>query len=242
MNRWLVVSALLAALGTAAGPTTGLAVPGLASTPAAAQSLLDDLEIRIAPRVGAVTPADWFYEEFLHFGVDPVEWTEAFIYEAPILGLTVEARPGIPGLWIRGELLRTVGAVTSMTHAVLREASGFDPPQVVRTPYRVATALTVGTLDLALPLHFAPGPIQPYVTVGVGAKRYDFDTDPFLHLDDRVVLPQPGVVPMVNLGAGLTARVLGVSWELQLKDAMSRYWGRLQHDVMVLAGATWRVF
>lgn len=241
MKRWMVGSALVVALGSAAGPT-GFAVSGLAPTPASAQSMGDALEVRITPRVGALTPADWFYEEFLHFGVDPVEWTEAFIYEAPVLGLTVEARLGVPGLWIRGEVLRTVDAVTSMTHAVLREASGFDPPRVVRTPYRVATALTLGTLDLALPVRLTLGSVQPYVIAGVGAKRYDFDTDPFLHLQDRVVLPQPGVVPMANLGAGVTARVLGVAVDLQLKDAMSQYWGQLQHDVMLLAGATWRVF
>lgn len=225
MKRWIVPLTLVA----------GFAVPAIG----VAQ---DGLMIRVTPRAGVMTPADWFYEEFRHFGLDPMEWTEAAILRAPVAGLAVEAEIPGTGLWIRGEVLRTFDAITSMTHAVLIPTNGFDPPRVERTPYRVATSVTTGTLDLALPTLLRIGPVQPYVTAGVGAKRYAFDTDPFLDLQDRVVLPQSGVVPMANVGAGATARVAGVTVDLQVRDALSEYWGRVQHDVMVLAGVTWQVF
>lgn len=229
MKRWIVTLALAAATVPA----------GLYPATAAAQSGLD---IRITPRVGAMTPVDWFYEEFLHFGLDPLEWTEASILQAPVLGLSVEAEFPGTGIWIRGEVLRTVDAITAMTHAVLLETTGFEPPRVERTPYRVATAVTMGALDLAFPTLFSAGPVQPYIVAGVGAKRYDFDLDPFLPFEDDVVLPRSGVVPMLNLGAGATVRIRGVTLDLQVKDAMSEYWDRAQHDMLFMAGVTWEVY
>ena len=230
MNRWIVPLALAAAVLTQA----------LAPATVAAQA---DLDIRITPRVGAMTPVDWFYEEFLHFGLDPLEWTEATILEAAVVGASVEVELPGTAIWIRGDFLRTVDAITSMTHAVLIETNGFEPPRVQRTPYRVATAVTMGALDLGFPTMFSVGPVQPYVVAGVGAKRYDFDTDPFLSFQDEVVLPQSGVVGMLNLGAGATVRVPGgLLLDLQVKDAMSDYWGRTQHDMLFLAGVTWEVY
>ena len=198
--------------------------------------------VRVTPRAGVLTPAGWFYYEYSHFGLDPVEWTEAAILRAPVAGLAAELE--IPGtaVWIRGEVLRTFDAITSMTHAVLWETSGFEPPRVERTPYRVDTAILMGSLDLAFPTRFRVGPVQPYVTAGVGGKRYAFDTDPFTDVRGEVVLPQPGTVAMANIGAGTTVRVLGVTFDLQVRDALSHYWGRLQNDVMVFGGISWEVF
>ena len=223
MKRWSVVVLLAGLLGSA---------------PAAAQS---GLNIRVTPRAGVMTPADWFYEEFKHFGLDPVEWTEAAILRAAVVGVAGEVEIPGTGLWIRGEVLRTVDAITSMTHAVLIETNGFDPPRVERTPYRVATAMTMGSLDVAFPTLFRLGPVQPYVTAGVGGKHYSFDTDPFIEVQDQVVLPQPGVVAMVNAGAGATARVRGLTFDFQVRDALSRYWDRVQHDVLFMAGLTWQI-
>lgn len=224
MKRWIVPLTLVA----------GLVGPALA----AAQS---GLSIRVTPRAGVMTPADWFYEEFRHFGIDPMEWTEAAILRAPVVGLAAEVELPRTGLWIRGEVLRTLDAITSMTHAVLFETNGFDPPRVERTPYRVATALTMGSVNIALPTLVRIGPVQPYVMAGIGAKHYGFDIDPFIDLEDRVVLPRTGTVAMVNVGGGATARVMGLTFDLQVRDALSRYWGTVQHDVMVLAGLSWRV-
>ena len=200
-----------------------------------------NLDLRITPRAGVMTPADYFYEQFPHFGSPPLEWTEAFIYEAAVIGLAAELEIGDSGLWIRGEVMQTLDAILSMTYAVLIETNGFEPPRVERTPYRVATALTIGSLDLALPTRFTLGPVQPYVTLGVGGKRYSFVTEPFEELTQDIVLPQPGVVGAANLGGGAVVRLFGTHLDVQVRDAMSYYWGRLQHDVMVFAGLTWTI-
>lgn len=223
MKRWTV---LLLLVGLA-GPADAVAQDGWS--------------LRVTPRAGLLTPADYFYEEFRHFGLDPLEWTEAFILRAPVFGLAAELEIAGTGVWIRGEVARTVDGIMSMRHAVLFPATGFDPPRVEKTDYRVATALTMGSLDLVFPTQLRFGPVQPYVTAGIGGKRYSFDTDPFLDLAERVVLPQPGVVPMANVGAGAVVTVLGATLDIQVRDALSKYWDRLQHDVMVLTGLTFRL-
>ncbi len=207
---------------------------------AAAQHPLD---VRLTPRAGVLTPADWFYEEFRHFGVDPLEWTEAAILRAPLVGLTAEVEPRGSGLWLRGEVLTTLGAETSVTYAVLVPASLAGPARVDRFNYRVPTTLTMGSFDVGLPTAFRlPFGIQPYVTAGVGGKRYAFDNGEIAPYEAQIVLPQKGTVLMANLGAGATFRFLGVSADLLVRDAISHYWGKQQHDVMVLAGLAWTPF
>lgn len=211
----------------------------LGAWPAASQAAAQSLQLRITPRAGAMTPADWFYEEFEHFGVEPLEWTEAALLRAPVIGLSAELAVMDDALWIRGEILRTVGQELSITHAFLRPPSGFDPPRVLRTPFTLDAAVTTATLDVALPTRFRlPLGLQPYVTAGVGGKRYDFDVAPVLSHDDQIVLPQEGTTWLVNVGAGLTARVAGLQLDLLVRDALSEYWENQQHDVIVLLGLT----
>jgi hypothetical protein len=217
---------------------TALAAAG-AAAPVAAQTPLD---VRVIPRAGVLTPAGWFYVQYTGFLVDPVEWTEAAILRAPVLGLAVEVE--VPGtdVWLRGEALRSVDAITSVVHAVRRGTSGFDPPRVDRTPYRVATTMTTATVDLALPTRLRIGPVQPYVTAGIGGKWYGFDTGPFQELEVEVILPQPGFVGVVNVGGGAVVRLLGLDLDVQVRDAISMYWNQQQHDVMTLIGIAWDVF
>jgi hypothetical protein len=201
-----------------------------------------DLDVRVIPRAGAMTPAGWFYVQYTGFFVDPIEWTEASILRAPVAGLAVELDLPGSGLWVRGEALRSIDAITAMTHAVRREASGFDPPRVEKTPYRVATSVTTATLDLALPTRLRLGPVQPYVTAGVGGKWYGFDTDPFQTLDVNLILPQSGFVAVLNLGAGAVVELPWLTLDLQVRDAISEYWDLQQNDVMFLAGVSWQLF
>ena len=226
MNR--LVPLILAAAIVAAG------TPG----PTAAQAPVD---VRVIPRAGVMTPAGWLYEYYAHFGVDPVEWTETAILRAPVVGLGVEVELPGTGVWLRGEVLRSIDAISSMNHVVLREASGFDPPRVEETPYRVATSVTTLTFDLALPTRLRIGPVQPYVTAGAGGKWYGFDTDPFQELEVDVILPQSGFVGVVNVGGGAVVRLLGLDFDLQVRDAISMYWERQQHDVMTLIGVAWKI-
>lgn len=225
-----------AALARFAVVMIGAAAVGAALPPSAPAQ---DFELRITPRAGMVTPADWFYEEFAHFGVGDLEWTEAALEAAPLLGLTAELALFDDALWIRAEVLRTVGQDVSVTHAFLREPTGFNPPRVLRTPFLLDAALTIGSVDVALPTRFRlPLGLQPYVTAGLGGKRYDFDAGPIEQYDDQMVLPQEGVTLVVNLGAGLTAHLLGLDLDLLVRDALSEYWDKQQHDVVFLFGLT----
>jgi opacity protein-like surface antigen len=199
-------------------------------------------ELRVVPRVGIMTPADWFYVEFKQFGVQPMEWTESAILRSRVLGIAAEAAFDDLGIWVRGELLRTVGAETSVTHAILIPASQAHPATVVRTHYRVPTQLSVGTIDVVLPLRLRlAGRIQPYVTGGVGAKHYGFDASAIAPYEDQIVLPRPGTVAAFNAGGGFTVGTPWLLLDLQVRDAMSYYWELLQHDVVFLAGFGIRV-
>lgn len=201
-----------------------------------------DLEVRVIPRAGVLTPADWFYEEFAHFGVDPVEWTEAAVLRSTLVGLTAEIELGDLGVWVRGEVLRTLGAETSVVNAYLIEASTAGPPTVVRTAYWVPTSLTIGTLDVGLPTAFRlPWNVQPYFTAGIGGKRYAFDIGVLENADDDLIPPEDGVTFVTNVGGGFRAPVSGrLGIDFLARDAMSHYWDKLQHDVMVLLGLSWR--
>lgn len=209
----------------------------LAALPAGAAA--QALEVRVTPRAGALTPADWFYEEFSHFGAGPLEWTEAVLRKAPVVGLTAQLSVLDDALWIRAEVLRTVGQELSVTHAFLQEPVGYNPPRVIRTPFVLDAALTIGTLDLAFPTRFRlPLDLQPYVTAGLGGKRYAFDAGPIEQYDDQMVMPQEGVTWVINAGAGLTARVFGLDLDFLVRDAISEYWGKQQHDVFLLFGVS----
>jgi hypothetical protein len=201
-----------------------------------------DLDVRVIPRAGILTPADWFYEEFAHLGVDPLEWTEAAVLRSALVGLTAELELVDLGIWVRGEVLRTLGGETSVVNAYLIEASTAGPPQVVRTAYWVPTSLTIGTLDVGLPTALRlPWSVQPYITAGIGGKRYAFDLGVLENADDDLIPPEDGVTFVTNVGGGLTAPLTGrLGIDLLARDAMSHYWGKLQHDVMVLIGVSWQ--
>jgi hypothetical protein len=200
------------------------------------------LELRVTPRAGLLTPADWFYVEFVNFQLGPTEWTEAAILRSPIVGLAAELAAEPLGLWIRAEAMRTVGGRTAVIHAYMIPASQAGPARVIRTQIDVPTAITTGTVDLVLPTRLRlPGAIQPYVTAGLGAKRYDFDIRELEERPERFVVPRDGVVPMLNVGVGAVFQVRGVSFDLLVRDAVSEYWDGQQHDVMFLSGVTIRL-
>lgn len=218
-----------------------LAFWGLMLMPATAAAQ-GGVEIRIVPRAGLVTPPGWFYVEFASFGSGPLEWTEAAIARAPILGVTAELTHEPVGLWIRGEAMRTVGGRTAIIHAILYPASQVGPGQVVRTRWDVPSTLTIGTLDVGLPLRLRlPGGIQPYVTAGAGGKHYSFDLAALEDREERLVRPTPGTVPVFNAGVGAVLDFRGVRLDLLVRDALSEYWGEQQHDITFLAGAGIRI-
>jgi len=220
-----------------------VALAALALAVTTTASAQDGFTLRIAPRIGHLTPADWFYDEFPHFGVGDTEWTEAAILPSTLAGVTAELRLEGVGLWVRGDVLRTIGGETSLVHAVLVPPGGYNPPYVARSPYRLETGITFASLELVFPTRLRlPLGIQPYVAAGVGGKRYDFDTAPLADLAGRLVLPSDGTTLSANVAAGFTLDLSGFVLDLLVRDAISEYWGDTQHDVMVLAGVSLRLF
>lgn len=199
-------------------------------------------EVRVTPRAGLLTPPGWFYVEYAQFGVIPMEWTEAAILRAPTVGGALELAFDGAGVWVRGEVVRTLGAETAVIHAVLYPPTQAGPAQVVRTRFNVPTTITAGSLDLGFPTRLRiPGGVQPYVTAGVGGKRYGFDLTPFEGREENVIVPQGGTVPALNIGAGATVTAAGLTLDLLVRNSISEYWGEQQNDVMFLAGMRFRV-
>lgn len=210
----------------------------LLPAPVAAQI---DLDVRVTPQAGLLTPPDWFYYQVTVLGEGPMEWTEAAVLRATMVGLTAEVEVAGSGLWIRGNVLRTLGGETYLAYAVLNQGV-FTPPTTVRTPYWIPSVMTFGSVDVALPTRFRlPFGIQPYFTAGVGAKHSSFDRTP-LAAAPRVVAPEDGTTLMGNLGGGLVLRTGAWGVDLQLRDTISEYWGEQQHDVTWLAGLSWQLF
>lgn len=199
------------------------------------------VEVRIIPRAGAVTPAGWFYEEFSHLGVDPLEWTEAAILRSPLVGVTAEVAVAT-GLWIRGEVLTTLDGETRLGHKTLNSTSGNTQPTVSEEYHWVGSRLTTATLDLAFPTRFRPLGIQPYVTAGIGAKHYSWDENAIDNPRRTLQRPESGTSLMANVGGGVRFDVVGITFDLVARDAISEYWGEMQHDVTWLAGVSWRLF
>lgn len=199
-------------------------------------------EWRVTPRAGVLTPPGWFYVEYVEFGVIPMEWTEAAILRSAVVGAAVEVAFEGAGVWVRGEVVRTVGAETAVGHAILHPASQAGPAVVVRTWFRVPTAVTVASIDLAFPTRLRlPAGIQPYATAGLGAKHYAFDSTELDAREEQVIVPRGGTVPAVNVGVGGAVAVRGVTLDLLVRDAISEYWGERQNDVMFMAGLTLRL-
>ena len=207
----------------------------------AASAAQSSRELRITPRAGMVTPDGYFYVQYGRFGLGPVEWTEAAIESAPVVGLTAEVELG-GGLWLRGEVLRAIDASLSVAYVEAQEPVGFEPPQLARTYYDIPTTLTLGSIDLALPTRLSlPFGIQPYFTGGIGAKRYAFDRDAFGPIDEQdedLVYPSDGTSLTLNAGAGAVVRIGTLGIDVLVRDAISDYWGIQQHDVLFLLGVT----
>jgi hypothetical protein len=218
-----------------------LALLGLLAAPAALSGQ-GPVEVRFSPRTGVLTPAGYFYEEYGRFAFGDLDWTQSAIQRSWLGGLGVEVALQGWGVWVRADAVRTFGAETTLRHLVLLPPAGFDPPRLVEARYQVPTTLTIVALDAALPTRLVlPGGVQPYVTAGLGAKRYGFDDSVLDGAPGNVVRPRPGVTPLVNLGGGATLRLRGATLDLLVRDAVSAYWNRQQHDVMVLLALGGRV-
>lgn len=215
----------------------------LLTAPARATAQGLELDLRLTPRAGLLTPADWIYEEFKNFGANPMQWTRGVVRKAPLAGLTAELELGGTGVWLRGEVLGTLGGEAALLHTVYTPPSTAGPATTTHARYVIPARVILASFDVALPTALRlPYGVQPYVTAGIGGKTYHFDTASVLELEDALVLPEDGTTFAYNVGAGGTFRVGDLGFDLLVRDAISKYWEKTQHDVMVLGGVSWRVF
>lgn len=207
-----------------------MAPPGLAQAGPA---------LRLLPRAGLVAPDRYFYEVFTNFiGDGPMEWTSGRLGRAFAAGVGVEADLGVGGLMLRAEVERSFGGWLLVTHSLERPRVLFDPPQVINTFLDVPATLTFTSLQAVLPTKLELWRVQPYVLLGVGGKRYGFG-EPTRPNDVNAVLPSNGFTWGGDLGGGVTLRAFGLEADFQVRDAVTRYWSKRQHDLLFTGGLLW---
>jgi len=192
--------------------------------------------LRISPRVGVMSPDPYLYEYFANFSGDgPVEWTTAALGRALVLGLAVERDVRGGAVVLRAEMLGAFEGWTSVTHSVVRPRDLFEPPYVETTWMDVRSSVAMVSVQALLPLRLVVGRFRPYVMAGVGGKYYDFGV-PSPPNEVSATLPDNGFTWGGDVGVGFTVPFKGLTWDVQGRDAMNRYWGKTQHDFLFTAG------
>ncbi|HSG48999.1 MAG TPA: hypothetical protein VLA43_14355 [Longimicrobiales bacterium] len=219
----LLAAALLATL-----------VPG-----AAAQN---GTEVRLYPRLGLASPDAYFYEYFKNFyGDGPMEWTSGSLGRSFAAGLGAEVSFGGGGILVRAEVLRTFDGWLSSVHSIERPRVLFEPPQIINTWLDVPTAVTATSVQIVLPTRLEIWRVSPYVLAGVGGKFYDFG-EPTEANEVEATLPYNGFTWGGDVGAGVTLPFWkGLTLDLQVRDALTKYWGKTQHDLYYTTALLWRV-
>ena len=211
----------------------GLLVPGLL----AAQG---GVTVELFARAGLAAPDEHFYEVFANFSGDgPVEWTNGSLGRSFVAGLGLEVRLPSDRLRLRAEILRTFDTWLLATHSIVRPRVLFEPPEVKSTFLDVPSSLTLTSLQLVLPTRLEVWRFTPYALGGVGGKRYGFGESTRPN-EVEAVLPSAGFTWAWDLGGGLTVDLLGLGADVQVRDVISRYWGKTNHDLLVTGGIAWR--
>ncbi|MDH5588634.1 MAG: hypothetical protein OEZ65_00105 [Gemmatimonadota bacterium] len=211
-------------------------VLGLLVVPVRA-SAQDSSSISLSPRIALFAPDSYFYEDFVNFAGDgPVEWSHGALGRMGAFGVSGEWRVA-HGIRIRGEILRSFDGWLRVAHSVVTPRVLFEPPRVVTTWLDAPATLTLTSLQVVLPTELRWEWLRPYVSGGVGGKRYAFG-DPLTPNEAGATLPSPGFTWGGDLGAGVELTLLGITADLQVRDAITRYWGKTQHD-LVYTGGLW---
>ena len=201
----------------------------------------DNLHFRIIPRFGLFRPDSYFYEEFANFADDdPAEWTTGALGRAAYVGLGVEAGWEQRGIFVRGEVGRTFEGWLFATHGLVRPRVLFEPPEIVNTYLDVPAAVTFASAQLVFPARFSVWGINPYFLLGGGGKWYQFD-DPTEPNTVGAILPEDGFTATADFGAGVVLDVWRFTFDLQARDALNKYWGKYQNDLVFSGGLVWQI-
>ncbi len=209
-------------------------------TPAGAQSW-SEVSVRVVPRFGLLSPDSYFYEEFTTFAADqPTEWTTGSLGRAAMVGLALELGLEDQGVYLRGEVGRSFSGWLSAVHGIVEPRVYWDPPRIVNTWLDVPATLTFANLQLVLPTRFEAWSFRPYVLAGGGGKWYHFGS-PTEPNTVEAVLPSAGFTPSLELGGGTLVTLLGLDFDLQVRDSINRYWEKTEHDLIFSGGLSWRI-
>jgi hypothetical protein len=202
----------------------------------------DGLTVKLVPRAGLAAPDRYFYEVFTNFAGDgPVEWTTGSLGRAFVAGLGVQVGFGGDGVLVRGEILRSFDTWLQATHSIVQPRVLFEPPRIVNTFLDVPMTFTFTSLQVVLPMRLELWRAKPYVLLGVGGKRYGFGESTRPN-EAGAVLPSNGFTWGGDLGGGFTFEAFGVTADVQFRDAITRYWGKTQHDLLFTGGLLWRLW
>jgi hypothetical protein len=128
----------------------------------------------------------------------------------------------------------------SAVHGIVTPRNFFDPPKIVNTYLDVPAAITFASVQMVLPAQFEVVGIRPYGLVGGGGKWYHFGS-PTEENIVGAILPFDGFTAALDLGGGFSFSLFGLGFDAQVRDAISRYWGKVQHDLVLSGGLVWRI-
>ncbi|HSW31708.1 MAG TPA: hypothetical protein VLH75_19650 [Longimicrobiales bacterium] len=206
--------------------------PLSAQAPGASEPAPPAKGVRFYPRAGLLDPDAYFYEYFQNFTGDGLtEWTTGYLGRAFVAGAGMEVRLGDSGAYLRGEVMRSFDAWMYVAHSVETLRDLFFPPEVVTTWLDVPATLTLASVQVVLPTKLELGPFKPYVLLGGGGKSYAFGA-PTEATDVEPTYPNDGFTWGADVGAGLTFRFKGLHLDVQARDALTRYWGKNEHDIL----------
>lgn len=201
----------------------------------------EPVSVGLYPRVGLFTPDTYFYEEFAEFGSDqPTEWTNGALGRSAYLGLGAEVGWQERGLLLRGEVARTFDGWLYLTHGVVQPRVFWNPPEILYTYLDVPITLTFANLQIVLPARLNAWGLEPYFLLGGGGKWYRFG-EPTEEYSVEPIFPSDGFTASLEFGAGLTLEVKGLELDAQIRDGVSKYWGKYQNDLVFSGGVIWRV-
>lgn len=222
-------------------PRTLLVLIALLLFPGRDMVAQEDLTIRVIPRFGLLSPDAYFYEEFANFADDePAEWTTGSLGRAAYAGMAIEVGLEERGVFLRGEVGRSFEGWLSVVHGIVKPRALYDPPEIIKTWLDVPSALTFATVQLVLPTRFHGWGVQPYFLFGGGGKWYHF-SEPTEPNTVEAILPSDGFTANLDLGAGLVFALWGLDFDIQARDALNRYWGKNQNDLVFSGGLIWRI-
>jgi hypothetical protein len=77
--------------------------------------------------------------------------------------------------------------------------------------------------------------------VGGGGKWYHFGA-PTESNTVEAILPNDGFTPTLELGAGATFSLFGLTFDIQARDDINKYWDKTQHDLVFSGGIQWTLW